>query len=100
MIAHRDLQVVTAVRNVAAARVSWRPADCTDTRDREVEMADREQFYEVFSGIDVGKENHDACALNSGGRRVHDKIQDPGHTTRVQYGWCSPSSRRTGECSS
>lgn len=37
-------------------------------------MADREQFHEVFCGIDVGKENHHAYALDGAGRRVHDKI--------------------------
>jgi transposase len=37
-------------------------------------MADREQSYEVFCGIDVGKENHHACALDGAGRRVHDKV--------------------------
>jgi len=34
-------------------------------------MADREQFYEVFCGIDVGKENHHACALDGAGRPGH-----------------------------
>jgi len=37
-------------------------------------MADREQPYEVFCGIDVGKEHHHACALDQAGRRVHDKV--------------------------
>lgn len=29
--------------------------------------------YAVFVGLDVGKEEHHACALDSGGARVHDK---------------------------
>ncbi len=28
----------------------------------------------MFCGIDVGKENHHACALDGAGGRVHDKV--------------------------
>lgn len=30
--------------------------------------------YAVFVGLDVGKEEHHACALDSGGARLHDKV--------------------------
>ena len=29
--------------------------------------------FDVFVGLDVGKEHHHATALNTAGKRVHDK---------------------------
>jgi transposase len=36
-------------------------------------MTTSEDAYAVFCGLDVGKSEHHACALNSAGRRLHDK---------------------------
>ncbi|MFV0460176.1 MAG: transposase, partial [Actinomycetales bacterium] len=40
-------------------------------RERELIVAERE--FAVFVGLDVGKGEHHACALDADGTRIHDK---------------------------
>lgn len=49
----------------------------------------------VFLGLDVGKGEHHAWALDRSGRRLHDKP-----LTQDEQSWpsCSPGSVPTGRC--
>jgi len=44
---------------------------------KETELADNDSLsnvgYTVFCGVDVGKSEHHACALDPGGNKIHDK---------------------------